>query len=133
MTMPGNLNHLKNRMTMTINKNTKFFWAKIQKNLSLHRTKKALILSFLWLIFSCNNKADFNLESIKTPNGWGYIIKNNDKIIIKQSIIPVIENQKSFKTEEEALKVGNLVLKKLKHKIAPTITKKDLILLSIKT
>ena len=73
------------------------------------------------------------LASLETDNGWGYIIKNNDKIIIKQSIIPVIQNQKSFENEEDALKVGNLVLKKLKANTPPTITKKDLILLSIKT
>ncbi|MEN9908999.1 MAG: hypothetical protein RLZZ540_2148 [Bacteroidota bacterium] len=120
-------------MTMTINSNPNlFFWTNIQKNFLLSTTKKLLLLSFLWLIFSCNKKQDFNLESIKTPTGWGYTIKNNDKIIIKQSIIPVIPNQKSFESEAEALKVGKLVLDKLKHKTSPTITKKDLILLSIK-
>lgn len=120
-------------MTMTINTNTKFFWTNIRKNFLLGTSKKLVLLNFLWLIFSCNNKPDLNLESIKTPTGWGYTIKYNDKIIIKQSIIPVIPNQKSFESEEEALKVGNLVLDKLKQQTSPTITKKDLILLSIKT
>ena len=92
-----------------------------------------MLLSFLILFFACSKKDELNLESIKTPTGWGYVIKNNDRIIIKQSIIPVIPSQKSFETEQQALKVGNLVLQKLKDKTSPTITKKDLILLSIKT
>lgn len=92
-----------------------------------------MLLSFLILFFACSKKDELNLESIKTSTGWGYVIKNNNRIIIKQSIIPVIPSQKSFETEQQALKVGNLVLQKLKDKTSPTITKKDLILLSIKT
>ncbi|RVT78577.1 DUF4907 domain-containing protein [Flavobacterium sufflavum] len=117
---------------MTINTNPKFFRTNIRKNFLFNATKKLLLLIGFIIFFSCNNKQGLNLKSIKTPTGWGYIIKNNDKIIIKQSIIPVIPNQKSFESEEEALKVGNLVLQKLKQKTSPTITKKDLILLSIK-
>ncbi|OYX85541.1 MAG: DUF4907 domain-containing protein [Flavobacteriales bacterium 32-34-25] len=118
---------------MIINSNPKFFWINIQKNFISNTAKKTLFLSCLLLLFACSKKEQLNLESIKTPTGWGYVIKNNDKIIIKQSIIPVIPSQKSFKNEQEALKVGNLVLQKLKDKTSPTITKKDLILLSIKT
>lgn len=47
-------------------------------------------------------------------------------------MIPVISAVKSFETEDDALKVGNLVLQKLKADLSPTITKKDLILLDIK-
>jgi hypothetical protein len=69
---------------------------------------------------------------MKVTNGWGYQITNNDILIIKQSIIPVISNSKSFKTEKEALAVGQLVVKKLNANNSPTITKNDLILLKIK-
>jgi len=119
-------------MTMTTNTSTKFFRTNIRKNFSFDTTKKLLLLIGFLIFFSCNSKQGLSLESIKTPTGWGYLIKNNDKIIIKQSIIPVISTEKSFQSEEEALKVGNLVLDKLKHQTSPTITKKDLILLSIK-
>lgn len=120
-------------MTMIINTNNQFFWANVQKIFLYSTAKKLILLSCLLLLLACNKKQELILESIQTPTGWGYVIKNNDKIIIKQSIIPVIESQKSFKNEEDALKVGNLVLQKLKDKTSPTITKKDLILLSIKT
>jgi hypothetical protein len=72
------------------------------------------------------------VQSIKIANGWGYSISNNRKTIIKQTIIPVISECKSFKTEKEALAVGQLVLKKLNSNLSPTITKNDLILLKIK-
>ncbi|KDN56856.1 DUF4907 domain-containing protein [Flavobacterium seoulense] len=111
---------------------TKFFWTTVQKNFSFSTTKQLISLGFLLLIFACNNKPEFVLSSFKTSTGWGYVIKKNDKIIIKQSIIPVIQNIKSFESETEALKVGNLVLDKLEHKTSPTITKNNLILLSIK-
>lgn len=133
MMMYGNLNHKMNKMITTTNTNNQFFWANVQKNFLLTAAKKLMLLSFLMLLFACSKKDELNLESIKTPTGWGYVIKNNDKIVIKQSIIPTIESQKSFINEQEALKVGNLVLQKLKDKTSPTIKKKDLILLSIKT
>ena len=111
-----------------------FFWSNFQKNFYCNITNKlALVISCLLLLSSCQKKQELTLTSIQTETGWGYVIKLQDKIIIKQSIIPVIQQEKSFKTEEDALKVGNLVLEKLKTKSSPTITKKDLNLLSIKT
>lgn len=109
-------------MMMTTNTTTKFFRRIIRKN---------LFISFLLLFLSCNKKEALSLQSLKTPTGWGYTIHFNDKIIIKQTIIPVISKNESFKTEEEALKVGDLVLEKLEENLPPTITKNDLILLNI--
>lgn len=118
---------------MTTNKNIKNFWLECQKFLSLlHVLKISLILLLIFLNTSCNRANNLKLESIKTTNGWGYTIKENDKIIIKQSIIPVIANNRSFETEEDALKVGTIVLQKLKDNDSPTISKNDLTSLAIK-
>lgn len=123
--MPGSLNHLKRKMMMTINiKNTKFFWKLFQKNL-------VFILFFL-LLTACSKKETFQIEAIKTTSGWGYTIANKDRILIKQTIIPVISETKSFNSEEDALKVANLVVKKLHQNISPSVTKNDLISLKIK-
>ncbi len=131
--MFGNLNQEKNRMTMTTNNtNNKFFWKKIQKNLSY--TLNLCLIIFLigvLLVIFCQKEQDLKIQSIKITNGWGYVITSNDKILIKQTIIPVISESKSFETEKEALAVGQLVLKKLKSNNSPTITKNDLILLKI--
>lgn len=121
-------------MTMIINKsNYKFFWGKTQKNFSyiLNLSLIVFIIGLVLFIF-CRKEQDLKIQSLKTINGWGYVIKNNDKIIIKQSIIPVISESKSFKTEKEALAVGQLVIQKLNSNNSPTITKNDLILLKIK-
>lgn len=123
--MPGNLNRLKRKMMMIINiKNTKFFWNNFQKNL--------LFILFFLLLTACSKKEAFQIEAIKTTSGWGYTIANKDKILIKQTIIPVISETKSFNSEEDALKVANLVVKKLHQNISPSVTKNDLILLKIK-
>ena len=123
MTIHGNLNLRMNKATMTIN-NKQFFWSKIRKN---------LLIFFLFLqIVSCTKKDNFKTESFKTNSGWGYSISYKEKIIIKQSIIPVINDSKSFSTEQDALKTANLVVEKLKQNLSPTVTKNELILLKIK-
>jgi hypothetical protein len=132
--MYGNLNQKRNKMTMIINNSTnKFFWEKPQKNLSyiLNLSLIIFIIGLLLFIFY-RKEQDLKIESLKTAHGWGYIIANNNKIIIKQTIIHVISESKSFKTEKEALAVGQMVLEKLNSNNSPTITKNDLILLKIK-
>lgn len=118
---------------MIINNTTnKFFWKKNQKNFSylLNLCLIAFVIGLLTITF-CQEKQDLKLQSIKINNGWGYVITNSGKIIIRQSVIPVISKSKNFNTEKEALAVGQLVLKKLKSDNSPTITKNDLILLKI--
>lgn len=82
-------------------------------------------------MISCNKKEQYNVKSLKLNDGWGYTIDLNNKIIIKQSVIPTVSNNKSFKSEVEALKVGNLVLQRIKQNLSPTVAEKDLILLEI--
>lgn len=118
---------------MTINLNNRFFWAIIQKNFVLVNQYTILLILCLPLFISCNKTNHLKVKPLKIDSGWGYIITKDEKVIIKQTIIPVISENKSFKTEEEALKVGNLVLQKLKNNLSPTVTKKDLFLLAIKT
>jgi hypothetical protein len=120
-------------MTMTTSPKNKFFWKQFQKNLFyfLNLCIITFLLGLLIFIF-CQKKENLKVQSIKVNDGWGYCISKNKKIIIKQTVIPVISKYKSFKTEKEALIVGQLVLKKLETKLSPTITKNDLILLKIR-
>ncbi|WP_244307338.1 DUF4907 domain-containing protein [Flavobacterium fluviatile] len=112
-------------MTMIINSTiTKFFRKAFRKN---------LLFILLFLPFTtCSKKEILQAESIKTTSGWGYTISYKDKILIKQTIIPVISETKSFSSEDDALKVAGLVVKKLNQSISPSVTKNDLILLKIK-
>ena len=119
---------------MITNIKIKFFWKTIQKNFSFGIAKNTLLLLLgLTLIIGCNKNKNLSIHSFRTTTGWGYVIVNQKRIIIKQTIIPVISEIKSFKTKEDALKLGNLVLQKLKDDLSPTVTKKDLIVLNIKT
>lgn len=110
-------------MTMIIN-NKLFFWSNIQKNL--------LLLCLVLQMASCGKKEIYKTEIFQTNSGWGYSISYKDKIIIKQSIIPVISDNKSFSTEEDALKTAHLVVEKLSQNLSPTVNKNELILLKIK-
>jgi len=47
--------------------------------------------------------------------GWGYEILKNDSVYIRQEIIPAIQGRKSFISEEEANRIANLVLYKMKR------------------
>ncbi|RED21938.1 uncharacterized protein DUF4907 [Flavobacterium cutihirudinis] len=109
---------------MMIINNSKFFWSKIQKNL--------LFFVLVSLFIGCTKKETLQMDSFRTTSGWGYTIAYKDKILIKQSVIPVITDNKSFESKEDALKVGNLVIQKLNEHSSPTVTKNDLILLKIK-
>ena len=91
-----------------------------------------LFLLLAFLLTACTGSSPFKIESFKTKTGWGYTIATKDRILIKQSIIPVINETKSFTTEEDALKIGNLVIERLNNDLPPTVTKNDLILLKIK-
>ena len=110
-------------MTMIIN-TKQFFWSNIQKNL--------LLLCLVLQMVSCEKKEAYRTETFQTNSGWGYSISYKDKIIIKQSIIPVISDNKSFSTQEDALKTAHLVVEKLSQNLSPTVTKNELILLKIK-
>ena len=71
--------------------------------------------------------AFIQLKPIETATGWGYEILANGKTYIRQSVIPAIEGEKSFKTKEEALLVGNKVIDKMKlGQQLPTITVEEL-------
>lgn len=92
------------------------------------------MILFLILIFfaACAKKEVLKTDTFKTNSGWGYTIAYKEKVLIKQSIIPVISDSKSFETETDALKVADLVKHKLEKNLSPTVTKNELILLKIK-
>ena len=62
----------------------------------------------------------------KTDKGWGYSIIIDNKVFIRQDIIPAVEGNQGFATKEDATKVAELVLNKLKNKEKPIVKKEDL-------
>ena len=72
------------------------------------------------------------VKTFHSPLGWGYNIYLNDSSGIHQQEIPGLVGRKGFETEEDAKKIGNLVLDKIKHKKLPSVTLKELDSLNIK-
>jgi hypothetical protein len=113
---------------VVLNHRQRFFTVGDFKKSQMNIIKLLFVLLFL---VSCKKNNEFEVKSFQANDGWGYTIGINDKTIIKQSVVPTVSNRESFKSEEDALKVGNLVLDRIKHNLSPTVSKKDLILLEI--
>ncbi len=67
-----------------------------------------------------------NASIFKTDKGWGYSILVNNKLLIRQDIIPAVEGNKGFATKDDATKVAELVLDKIKNNEKPIVKKEDL-------
>lgn len=66
-------------------------------------------------------------DSVGRSQGWGYDIYVNGKKTIHQPIIPAVPGNNSFKTENDAQKVGLFAMDKmLKQGSLPTILIKEL-------
>ena len=59
-------------------------------------------------------KQKIQLKTFKTDAGWGYDILKDDKIFIHQQFIPAIEGYKGFKNKDEAEKVGEITIERIK-------------------
>ena len=75
-----------------------------------------------------NADAFGNIE-VKTKQntlGWGYEIYAKNKLVISQIFIPSIAGNKAFATEDEAKKVGELMVFKIKKNRIPDVTEHEL-------
>lgn len=72
--------------------------------------------------------ASFTCEIIDAPEGtFGYNILMNGKVMIHQPNIPGMPGLKGFSTKEDAVKVAELVMNKLKNNhMPPTVTTEEL-------
>ena len=97
-----------------------------------------LFLSLLFL-FACksddsqldltieNGDNFFKTEAFEVDSGWGYKILINDKVFIKQEIIPAVNGNFFFQTKEAAEIAGVFVMQKLaKNEGLPTVNFEEL-------
>ncbi|MFN4974780.1 MAG: DUF4907 domain-containing protein [Bacteroidota bacterium] len=61
-----------------------------------------------------------------TPLGWGYDVLMNDSLFIHQMQMPAVQGTRGFSSEEDAARVANLVIDRMKKKQLPTIYLRDL-------
>ena len=75
-----------------------------------------LLVSIIFFVYKKFIKTNETLQvkPFTTQQGWGYEIYKKDKRFIHQEIIPAIEGRKTFVSKEEAERVGELVITKMK-------------------
>lgn len=71
------------------------------------------------------------VKPFKTGNGWGYDIMVDKKIFIHQETIPAIAGNRSFSSQHDAVKTGNLVVKKLVGGKFPSVTSEEITALGV--
>jgi len=81
-----------------------------------------------------NNKTAFlEAKAVNLGNGWGAQIFVDKKLYITIDRVPAIQGNKSFISEEQALKVANFAIYKMNKKAGlPQITIKEIDSLGIK-
>lgn len=72
------------------------------------------------------------VNTYQSGNGWGFDISHNEKVLIHQNIVPSITGSYSFKTKSDAIKTGNLMVKKMRNnEFPPSVSKEELKALGI--
>ncbi|MCK0192325.1 DUF4907 domain-containing protein [Arenibacter sp. F20364] len=92
----------------------------------------AVVSGFLFLslsnysLGSTKSKMQLHSETFKVGNGYGYQIALEDKVLIIQEYIPILEGKKPFTTAEDAELTANRVITKLLRKESPILTLSEL-------
>jgi hypothetical protein len=90
----------------------------------------ALLISIAVIFFirqkNHEGKVFLHAQPIQSSYGWGYNILAGEKVFISQEYIPGIPGKKGFKSADDALRVGNLVIKRISSNQMPMITQRDL-------
>lgn len=83
--------------------------------------------------FMRNSAPVFAVKVYKTDdNGYGYKIIRDERPLIVQPFIPGVPGKQPFRTSDDALRVGEMVLKRLKSGQIYSITPTDLNHLEVK-
>ncbi|MBO4244573.1 MAG: DUF4907 domain-containing protein [Bacteroidales bacterium] len=74
-----------------------------------------------------NTGLKLRLETIQVDSGWGYAIFADEKKLIMQKQIPVVEGNHVFESQEDAYNCAHLVIKKLlSGEMPPSVTRQEL-------
>lgn len=63
----------------------------------------------------------------KWKRGYGYVVVYGADTLIYQPYIPAIGEKTAFTSEEDALKIGTLVCRKLAEKQPPTVSREEIV------
>lgn len=74
----------------------------------------------------------FTIKTFEVNNGWGYSVLIRNKEIIRQEMIPAIQQQSAFLNQKDAYTAALLMIGKLKEKKTPGLTKNEMVNSGIK-
>ena len=63
---------------------------------------------------------------VQLSGGWGYKIELNHRPYIYQNQIPCLPGKQLFPTRESAMALAHIVVERMEHGQAPTVSKEDL-------
>lgn len=102
--------------------------------MNVKKNKKIIICSIISIFvlvaviigMNINSSPKMQLTVTTVKGGYGYQIKEGDRILIDQPVIPAISVEKAFKSREDAQKVGELVLQRVKSHADFSVSVKEL-------
>ena len=69
----------------------------------------------------------FACRPVQVVGGYGYVVLHQEDTLIYQPYIPAIGRRVPFASEEDALKVGGLVCRKLMEGQPPTVSREEIV------
>ncbi|MGA0560738.1 DUF4907 domain-containing protein [Larkinella sp. VNQ87] len=84
-------------------------------------------LAIITAYYFLRPKPNYELQTVATPTGWGYQVMLDGEPVIDQPTIPGQAGHRSFVSEEQARRVGQRVMSKLRlGQFPPTLTPREL-------
>lgn len=78
-----------------------------------------------FVLHSCETEP-MTVTTFQVNGGYGYSIKHQGRILIKQENIPAIAKVQAFCTQEDAEKTGELVKDKILNHLSPSLSLEEL-------
>ena len=100
----------------------------MKKNKSILWLTLAICMLISFFLYHRHEACRYSLQIIETENegGYGSRILCGDRVVICQPYIPSLPGRKGFASEEDARRVGNLVLERIRSGSDFTISASDL-------
>ncbi len=84
------------------------------------------LMAITFLVYIIESGTHFSYKIYQVKNGYGYHIKQGDKIIIQQDFIPTQRGHQAFEIKQHAEEAAKLVVKKLKQNQVPALTTEEI-------
>lgn len=92
--------------------------------------QKNIYKTLFFLALFCTACAEQNYgitsEVIPLDKGFGYLIRIDEKVVIKQTFIPAIEGNMPFCTEKDAQRTADFVTERMIQSKGPSVTLAEL-------